>query len=76
MKVRQLLCQFVKGGGGEINKRRITTIVMSWTGDPTAQPYTLTQGKSLAMTAIDVLSKPELLQKIKEDFATDIRART
>ncbi|XP_022291117.2 xaa-Arg dipeptidase-like [Crassostrea virginica] len=46
------------------------------TGDPTAQPYTLTQGKSLAMTAIDVLSKPELLQKIKEDFATDIRART
>lgn len=47
---------------------------MSWTGDPTAQPYTLTQGKSLAMTAIDVLSKPELLQKIREDFAKDIKA--
>ena len=49
-------------------------MVMSWTGDPAAQPYTLTQGKSLAMTAIDVLSKPELLQKIREDFTKDIKA--
>lgn len=45
------------------------------TGDPIAQPYTLTQGKSLAMTAIDVFTNPELLQKIQKNFAEDIRAR-
>ncbi|XP_061177345.1 peptidase M20 domain-containing protein 2-like [Saccostrea echinata] len=43
-------------------------------GDPIAQPYTLTQGKALAMTAIDVFTNPELLKQIKEDFTKDIQA--
>lgn len=43
-------------------------------GDPIAQPYTLAQGKALAMTAIDVFTNPQLLTQIKEDFTKDIRA--
>ncbi|XP_066275264.1 peptidase M20 domain-containing protein 2-like [Branchiostoma lanceolatum] len=41
-------------------------------GAPEAQPYTLTQGKVLAMTAIDVICHPELFKKMKEDFKHDI----
>ncbi|XP_048769679.2 peptidase M20 domain-containing protein 2-like [Ostrea edulis] len=41
-------------------------------GDPVAQPYTLEQGKALAMTAIDVFTNPDLLQQIKEDFTKDM----
>lgn len=37
-------------------------------GDPNAQKYTLSVGKAMAMTAIDVFTKPKLLQKIKQDF--------
>uniref|UniRef100_K1PEU5 Peptidase M20 domain-containing protein 2 n=1 Tax=Magallana gigas TaxID=29159 RepID=K1PEU5_MAGGI len=45
------------------------------TGDPAAQPFTLSQGKALAMTAIDVFTNPELLQRIKDDFAKDLQTR-
>jgi hypothetical protein len=45
---------------------------MLLTGDPVAQPYTLAQGKALAMTAIDVFTNPDLLQQIKEDFKKDM----
>ena len=33
-----------------------------------AQPYTLAMAKALAMTAIDVMTKPDLLSDIKEEF--------
>lgn len=46
-----------------------------FTGDPAAQPFTLSQGKALAMTAIDVFTNPELLQRIKDDFAKDLQTR-
>lgn len=41
-------------------------------GDPKAQPYTLAVGKALAMTAIDIFTQPDTLQKIKEEFAKKI----
>ncbi|XP_078698235.1 peptidase M20 domain-containing protein 2-like isoform X2 [Branchiostoma floridae x Branchiostoma belcheri] len=37
-----------------------------------AQPYTLTQAKVLAMTAIDVICQPELFKKMKDDFKHDV----
>ena len=37
-------------------------------GDSKAQPYTLAVAKALAMTAIDVLTQPETLRSIKEEF--------
>ncbi|XP_004404353.1 PREDICTED: peptidase M20 domain-containing protein 2 [Odobenus rosmarus divergens] len=37
-------------------------------GSQEAQFYTLRTAKALAMTALDVIFKPELLQRIKEDF--------
>lgn len=46
-----------------------------FTGDPVAQSFTLSQGKALAMTAIDVFTNPELLQRIKDDFAKDLQTR-
>lgn len=45
------------------------------TGDPAAQSFTLSQGKALAMTAIDVFTNSELLQRIKDDFAKDLQTR-
>ncbi|KAJ8315750.1 hypothetical protein KUTeg_007900 [Tegillarca granosa] len=40
-------------------------------GDPKAQPYTLSVAKALGMTAIDIYIKPDLQEKIKNDFQTD-----
>ncbi|XP_047589719.1 xaa-Arg dipeptidase [Lutra lutra] len=37
-------------------------------GSQEAQSYTLRTAKALAMTALDVIFKPELLERIKEDF--------
>ncbi|XP_053458122.1 LOW QUALITY PROTEIN: xaa-Arg dipeptidase-like [Nycticebus coucang] len=37
-------------------------------GSQEAQFYTLPTAKALAMTALDVIFKPELLEKIREDF--------
>ncbi|XP_020029296.1 xaa-Arg dipeptidase [Castor canadensis] len=37
-------------------------------GSQEAQFYTLRAAKALAMTALDVIFKPELLQRIREDF--------
>ncbi|XP_073749728.1 xaa-Arg dipeptidase isoform X2 [Callorhinus ursinus] len=37
-------------------------------GSQEAQFYTLRTAKALAMTALDVIFKPELLQRIREDF--------
>uniref|UniRef100_A0A2K5DI15 Xaa-Arg dipeptidase n=1 Tax=Aotus nancymaae TaxID=37293 RepID=A0A2K5DI15_AOTNA len=37
-------------------------------GSQEAQFYTLRTAKALAMTALDVIFKPELLEKIREDF--------
>nr|XP_033503754.1 peptidase M20 domain-containing protein 2-like [Epinephelus lanceolatus] len=37
-------------------------------GDDRAQFYTLRTAKALAMTALDVLLRPELLQRVKQEF--------
>ncbi|XP_060068381.1 xaa-Arg dipeptidase-like [Ylistrum balloti] len=37
-------------------------------GAPTAQPYTVLQGKAMAMTAIDIYTNKDLLHKIKTEF--------
>ncbi|XP_031536093.2 xaa-Arg dipeptidase [Vicugna pacos] len=37
-------------------------------GSPEAQFYALRTAKALAMTALDVIFKPELLERIREDF--------
>lgn len=37
-------------------------------GSQEAQFYTLRTAKALAMTALDVIFKPELLERIREDF--------
>ncbi|XP_049914955.1 xaa-Arg dipeptidase-like [Epinephelus moara] len=37
-------------------------------GDDKAQFYTLRTAKALAMTALDVLLRPELLQRVKQEF--------
>ena len=42
-----------------------------FSGAPEAQPYTIAQGKALAMTAIDLYTSPELLRKTKDDFKRD-----
>ena len=36
-----------------------------YSGDSKAQPYTLTQGKLLAMVAVDVLCNPGLVDTMK-----------
>uniref|UniRef100_UPI0037E97B0C peptidase M20 domain-containing protein 2-like n=1 Tax=Semicossyphus pulcher TaxID=241346 RepID=UPI0037E97B0C len=38
-------------------------------GDDRAQFFTLRTAKALAMTALDVLLRPELLQKVKQEFS-------
>ncbi|BFY98174.1 hypothetical protein BsWGS_01214 [Bradybaena similaris] len=40
-------------------------------GSPEAQPSTIVQGKILAMVAVDIFSKPHLLDSIKQDFEND-----
>jgi len=41
-------------------------------GSKEAQKYVLEQAKALAMTAIDILCQPELLPKMKEQFAQEL----
>lgn len=38
-------------------------------GDQAAQPYTLAISKALAMTALDIYTKPDVLKEIKEEFS-------
>lgn len=38
------------------------------TGAEKAQVFTLRAAKALAMTAVDVVCSPDLLQKVREDF--------
>lgn len=38
-------------------------------GDDKAQFFTLRTAKALAMTALDVLMHPELLQEVKREFS-------
>ncbi|CAH1800017.1 unnamed protein product [Owenia fusiformis] len=40
-------------------------------GDAKAQPYTLDQGKALAMTALDVFLTPGVLEQARKDFQKD-----
>ena len=43
-------------------------IFFFFSGTDIAQKYTLDQAKALAMTAIDILTKPELLPMVKKQF--------
>lgn len=43
-------------------------IFLQLLGSQEAQFYTLRTAKALAMTALDVIFKPELLERIREDF--------
>ncbi|XP_069102697.1 xaa-Arg dipeptidase-like isoform X3 [Argopecten irradians] len=52
-------------GTDEVNHTRGFT---GATGAPVAQPYTILQGKAMAMTAIDVFTNKELLHRIKAEF--------
>ena len=38
-----------------------------------AQPYTVTQAKALALTALDVMCNPESLMKVQDDFTKDMK---
>lgn len=42
-------------------------------GSQEAQFYTLRTAKALAMTALDVIFKPELLERIREDFKSKLQ---
>ncbi|XP_013403765.1 peptidase M20 domain-containing protein 2 [Lingula anatina] len=55
------------------NHSRVFTEVA---GSPGAQPYTLRAAKALAMTALDVLSQPQLINRIKEDFQKDLETNS
>ena len=46
---------------------------LSVSGADKAQPYTLDQGKALALTAIDVLCNPGLVPKLKQELEDDLR---
>ncbi|XP_033739666.1 peptidase M20 domain-containing protein 2-like isoform X2 [Pecten maximus] len=52
-------------GTDEVNHTRGFT---GATGAAAAQPYTILQGKAMAMTAIDVFTNKDLLQRIKTEF--------
>ena len=41
-------------------------------GTDVAQNYSLPVAKALAMTAIDILSKPAVITRIREDFHRDV----
>ncbi|XP_012943737.1 peptidase M20 domain-containing protein 2 [Aplysia californica] len=43
------------------------------TGSQTAQSFTIAQGKALAMVALDIFQKPELLLQIRKDFEEDMK---
>ena len=42
------------------------------TGSPVAQPVSIQQATALAITAIDILCKPDLLKDIQQQFTQDI----
>uniref|UniRef100_A0A8C6RXZ7 Xaa-Arg dipeptidase n=2 Tax=Nannospalax galili TaxID=1026970 RepID=A0A8C6RXZ7_NANGA len=42
-------------------------------GSQEAQFYTLRTAKALAMTALDIIFKPELLKRVREDFKTKLQ---
>lgn len=44
-------------------------------GDETAQSYTLSTAKAMAMAAIDIYTDPTLLTKIREEFDTNLTRR-
>jgi hypothetical protein len=44
-----------------------------FSGADVAQGYSLAVAKALAMTAIDIMSKPELIPKIQQDFRRDLQ---
>lgn len=52
-------------GGREVNHTRGFT---REAGDSKAQTFALSQAKALAMTAIDILVFPKVLEKVKEEF--------
>lgn len=49
--------------------RRTIECFFSPAGDDKAQFFTLRTAKILAMTALDVLMHPELLQEVKQEFS-------
>lgn len=50
--------------------------ILLFIGDQKAQKYTLLQAKVLAMTAIDVMTDTDVLQKIKKSFEDDLKTRS
>lgn len=48
--------------------RSILIYLLYLLGSQGAQFYTLCAAKALAITALDVIFKPELLERIREDF--------
>ena len=48
--------------------------VYYFAGKPEAQTHVILHSKALARTAIDILNKPGLLEKIQEDFTNDKKA--
>ncbi|XP_033739664.1 peptidase M20 domain-containing protein 2-like [Pecten maximus] len=46
------------------------------TGSATAQPFTILQGKAMAMTAIDVFTNKDLLHQIKAEFDNEPQRKT
>ena len=48
--------------------------VVYFAGKPEAQTHVILHSKALARTAIDILNKPGLLEKIQEDFTNDKKA--
>ncbi|KAL3882707.1 hypothetical protein ACJMK2_029020 [Sinanodonta woodiana] len=57
-------------GSTSVNHTRDFTTA---SGDPIAQPFTLAQGKALAMTALDILSNPAILDKVKDEFKQNVQ---
>ena len=53
------------GDGSQVNHTREFTLI---TDTPEAHHNTLTAAKAMAMTALDILSTPQLLQQIKHEF--------
>uniref|UniRef100_A0A1I8H920 Peptidase M20 domain-containing protein 2 n=1 Tax=Macrostomum lignano TaxID=282301 RepID=A0A1I8H920_9PLAT len=59
---------FSVGGQAAIHTRDFAELA----GDPAAQPHALTQAKALAMTGIDILTQPGVLEQIWEGFRADM----
>ncbi|CAH1800018.1 unnamed protein product [Owenia fusiformis] len=58
---------FYIGTNAPIHSKEFTVAA----GDAKAQPYTLDQGKALAMTALDVFLTPGVLEQARKDFQKD-----